>query len=107
MANMKFETIYAIIEHHSKTYPNDICILGVDRSPIKYSQLNLQVRKTMDFLNNMGIGRNTKVAIVLPNGPEMATAFLSIASGATAAPLNPNYREAEYEFFLSDLDAKA
>ena len=43
-------------------------------------------------LNAIGIGRGDRVAIVLPNGPEMATAFLAVACGATTAPLNPAYR---------------
>ncbi len=55
----------------------------------------------------MGIGVSDRIAIVLPNGPEMASAFLSVASIATAAPLNPGYRESEFDFFLSDLNAKA
>jgi acyl-CoA synthetase (AMP-forming)/AMP-acid ligase II len=55
----------------------------------------------------MGIGRNDRVAIVLPNGPEMAVAFIAVAAGATAAPLNPNYRQSEFEFYLSDLKTKA
>ena len=44
---------------------------------------------------------------MLPNGPEMATAFIAIASGATAAPLNPAYKADEFEFYMSDLKAKA
>lgn len=55
----------------------------------------------------MGVGRNDRVAVVLPNSPEMAVAFLGIASCATCAPLNPGYRESEYDFYLSDLNAKA
>ena len=55
----------------------------------------------------MGIGRNDRVAIVLPNGPDMATAFVAIACGATTAPLNPAYRAEEFDFYLSDLNAKA
>jgi acyl-CoA synthetase (AMP-forming)/AMP-acid ligase II/acetyltransferase-like isoleucine patch superfamily enzyme/acyl carrier protein len=43
--------------------------------------------------------------VVLPNGPEMAVAFLGIASGATCAPLNPAYKEEEFNFYLSDLNA--
>ena len=43
---------------------------------------------------------------MLDNGPEAATTFLSVAAGATAAPLNPAYRADEYEFYLSDLRAK-
>jgi acyl-CoA synthetase (AMP-forming)/AMP-acid ligase II/acyl carrier protein len=58
-------------------------------------------------LNQFGVGRNDRVAIVLPNGPEMAVAFLSVAAAATGAPLNPNYRASEYEFYLSDLNVKA
>jgi acyl-CoA synthetase (AMP-forming)/AMP-acid ligase II len=47
------------------------------------------------------------VAIVLPNGPEMAAAFVSVAAGATTAPLNPAYKAEEFEFYLSDLKARA
>jgi oxalate---CoA ligase len=58
-------------------------------------------------LNSLGIVRNDRVAIVLPNGPEMAASFVAVASGATAAPLNPAYRADEFEFYLNDLKAKA
>jgi acyl-CoA synthetase (AMP-forming)/AMP-acid ligase II len=58
-------------------------------------------------LHGMGVGRGDRVAIVLANGPEMATAFVTIAQVATTAPLNPGYREEEYDFYLSDLKAKA
>jgi oxalate---CoA ligase len=37
----------------------------------------------------------------------MATSFIAIASSATSAPLNPAYRADEFEFYLSDLNAKA
>ena len=55
----------------------------------------------------LGVGRGDRVAIVLPNGPEMAAAFLSVAAAAAAAPLNPAYRQDEFEFYLGDLNAKA
>ena len=55
----------------------------------------------------MGIGRNDRVAIVLPDGPEMAVTFVAVAAGATSAPLNPAYRANEFDFYLSDLNAKA
>jgi hypothetical protein len=37
----------------------------------------------------------------------MATCFMACASGVTSAPLNPAYRADEFEFYLSDLNAKA
>ena len=66
-----------------------------------------QVQEVVHCLNASGVGRNDRVAIVLPDGPEMVVAFLSIAAGATSAPLNPGYRAPEFEFYLSDLRAKA
>ncbi len=54
-------------------------------------------------LSAAGIGPDSRVAIVLPNGPEMATAFLTIAAACCAAPLNPAYTGDEFEFYLADL----
>ncbi|ASP21166.1 2,3-dihydroxybenzoate-AMP ligase [Antarctobacter heliothermus] len=58
-------------------------------------------------LRSAGIGPQDRVAIVLPNGATMATAFVTVAASATTAPLNPAYREEEYAFYLEDLKAKA
>ena len=78
-----------------------------ERPALSYGELLALVATTVEKLNALGIGIGDRVAIVLPNGPEMATAFVSIASGATSAPLNPAYRAEELEFYLSDLNAKA
>ena len=75
--------------------------------PLRYKGLRTLARCTVESLNSLGVGRNDRVAIVLPNGPEMAAAFVSIAAGATTAPLNPAYRADEFEFYLTDLKAKA
>jgi oxalate---CoA ligase len=75
--------------------------------PLTYGELRDQVKSTVESLNGFGVGRNDRVAIVLPNGPQMATGFVGIAAGASAAPLNPAYRIEELEFYLSDLGAKA
>ncbi len=58
-------------------------------------------------LAERGIGPGDRVAIVLPNGPEMATAFLTVAAACCAAPLNPAYKADEFEFYLSDLKPAA
>ncbi len=58
-------------------------------------------------MNLLGIGHNDCVAIVMPNGPMLAAAFLAISSAAVSAPLNPAYTASEFEFYLTDLKAKA
>ena len=82
-------------------------ISAPDSRVLTYGGLRSQVERTVDALNGFGLGRGDRVAIVLPNGPEMAVCFLATAAGATAAPLNPAYRAEEFEFYLSDLHAKA
>ena len=66
--------------------------------------LTTQVRAT---LRGAGIAATDRVAIVLPNGPEMAAAFVTVAQSATTAPLNPAYKEDEFAFYLEDLKARA
>lgn len=84
-----------------------VAIDGVDRPSLTYGKFRAHVDRTVAALNRIGIGRNDRVAIVLPNGPQMAVAFVSIAAGATTAPLNPAYKKEEYDFYLSDLGARA
>jgi acyl-CoA synthetase (AMP-forming)/AMP-acid ligase II len=78
-----------------------------DRASLTYRGLRNLADRTVKALNLTGVGRGDRVAMVLPNGPEMAAAFVAIAAGATTAPLNPAYRQDEFEFYLSDLNAKA
>ncbi len=84
-----------------------VAISAPGRSALTFAALRGHITATIRALNSEGIGRNDRVAIVLPNGPDMASAFLAIASGATTAPLNPAYQEEEFHFYLSDLGARA
>ena len=74
--------------------------------PLSYPALRALTERIGSALAGQGIGPGDRVALVLDNGPEMAAAFLSVASTATAAPLNPAYRAEEFEFYLTDLRAK-
>ena len=84
-----------------------IALSAPGRPDLAYDGLRRHVEQTVAALNARGIGRGDRVAIVLPNGPEMASAFVSMAAGAATAPLNPAYKQPEFEFYLSDLRAKA
>ena len=86
---------------------NAPAIRAPGRPALSYAGLRDLAAATIARLNGIGIGRNDRVAIVLPNGPEMAAAFIAIGAGATTAPLNPSYRADEFNFYLTDLKAKA
>jgi len=104
---MTDQCIHHLIAAQAKRTPDAIAIAAPERAPLTYSGLRTHIEDTVKTLNAMGVGRNDRVAIVLPNGPEMAVAFVAVAAGATSAPLNPAYRANEFDFYLSDLKAKA
>jgi oxalate---CoA ligase len=101
MSNPK--TIVELLNYGVATAPA-ICAPG--RPDLTYAALREQVAATVMALNALGVGRDDAVAIVLPNGPEMAAAFVAIAAGATTAPLNPGYTADEFAFYLQDLAAR-
>jgi acyl-CoA synthetase (AMP-forming)/AMP-acid ligase II len=101
-------TVYSTIHELLADKPaGAVAFVGSGCPSLTYGGLREHLQRTVASLNRLGIGRNDRVAIVLPNGTEMASAFVAIAAGATSAPLNPAYRADEFEFYLSDLNAKA
>ena len=84
----------------------DVALSAPGRKVLSYDGLRSHVDKTVQRLAELGVARNDTVAIVLPNGPEMASAFIAIGAAATTAPLNPSYRGEEFAFYLSDLKPK-
>src|SRR5438876_9893215 len=75
---------------------------------VTYRSLRNQVEGLAATLHALGLGRGDRVAIALPNGLEVITAFFGItAAAATAAPLNPAYTAEEFRFYLEDIEAKA
>ncbi len=91
-----------------QSIPADATALRTPGRPaLSHGALRALIERSVRQLNAWGIGRNERVAIVLPNGPEMAACFLACACGVASAPLNPAYRAEEFEFYLRDLQARA
>ena len=87
--------------------PADAAIRAPGRPGLTYAGLAAEVEATGGALRGAGVRAGDRVAIVLPNGPAMASAFACIAPWCAAAPLNPAYKADEFDFYLSDLDAAA
>jgi acyl-CoA synthetase (AMP-forming)/AMP-acid ligase II/acyl carrier protein len=96
------ELIFAQESRSSKA----VAIAAPGRRPLHFGELKSHITALAAALNATGIKRNNRVALVLPNGPEMATAFLAVASCATCTPLNPETPAEQLEFFLDDLQAR-
>ena len=98
------QTILSFLSDHLSASK---AIGALNKEWLTYGALRELTQNVKTTLRESGISKKDRVAIVLPNGPTMASAFATIAQCATTAPLNPNYREDEFSFYLDDLKAKA
>ena len=81
------QTVYEVTRAGARHAP----AIGAPGRPwLDYAGLKTLVDATVAQLNGAGIGRGDRVALVLPNGPEMAAAFIAVAACATAVPLDPD-----------------
>jgi acyl-CoA synthetase (AMP-forming)/AMP-acid ligase II/acyl carrier protein len=102
-----YKSLPDLLQAQAQRNPQAIAIAAPGRNPLTYGRLQTLLERVIRTLQAAGVGRGDRVALVLPNSPEMAVAFLAVASAATSAPLNPAYREEEFEFYFTDLKVKA
>lgn len=77
---------------------SDFLALGYPGMPdLTFQELKKLIVDTVDFLNEIGFGRNDRVAVVATNNRKKAVILLAIMCGATCVPLNPSYHEKEFE----------
>ena len=84
-----------------------VAIIGPGGEPVAYRELLAIVDDVAASLASHGLAPGSRIATVVPDGPQAALSFLAIAAHWACAPLNPAYREAELTFYLADLDASA
>ncbi len=82
-------------------------IAAPGRQGVTHDELRAQADRIGRQLRGAGVGASDSVAIVLPNGPAMASAFVCMAPWCATAPLNPAYKANEFDFYLADLGARA
>lgn len=101
------QTVWQLIQDSAQRHGDAPALIAPDRQPLSYSALGRQTTLLAGRLLAAGIGPNHRVAVVLPNGPDMAAAFAAVSSCAACAPLNPNYTRQDFEFYLGDISASA
>jgi acyl-CoA synthetase (AMP-forming)/AMP-acid ligase II len=98
-----FSSLPPLLEHQAECIPDAPAILAPGRAPLSYGRLYQHIDQMGRTLRAMGIGRRDRVAVMLPNGPEMAVAILTVEACAVCAPLNPAYEAGELDRYLADL----
>ena len=73
---------------------------------VSYQQLASHISTFQKRLASLGIAPKAAVSIALPNSYEFIVAFFAASwQRAIAAPLNPAYKQDEFEFYINDLNS--
>ena len=100
-------TIYDLLRNRAEKNSAAVAIASPQRPSLTFASCSTRSNQTIESLTSSGISRGDRIALVLPGGPELATAFPAVSSMATVIPLNPAYRESEFDYYFADLEPKA
>ena len=110
-----FSSLAELLAFHGRNTPDREAILASglasgsapasaqERAPMSFGALWANAQQTLRALRAAGIGRSDRVAVVLPNGPEAATAIISVAASAVCVPLNPDFTADEWQRYFDEL----
>ncbi|KAK8215246.1 hypothetical protein M8818_002258 [Zalaria obscura] len=81
-----------------------IIVPGSPALTVSYKRLSADIYAFQQKLARLGVAPASAVSIALPNSYPFIVAFLAASwQRAIAAPLNPAYKQSEFEFYIDDL----
>jgi acyl-CoA synthetase (AMP-forming)/AMP-acid ligase II/acyl carrier protein len=92
---------------YAASSPKAAAVLAPNRVSLGYAALGRHVDHCGRALRAAGIGPADVVAVALPNGPELASAVLAVASCAVCVPLDPDQPRAALGEMLGRLRPRA
>ncbi|MEY2450916.1 MAG: oxalate---CoA ligase [Acidimicrobiaceae bacterium] len=99
-------TVLEVLQGRARRDPQQHALLAPGRQPASNTDVLGHVTNVVQFLRSAGITQTDRVALALPNGPDLATALLGAITAATCAPLAPDQPKAALESQLANLRAR-
>ena len=106
--HLLYETLGDRIDKLAQVKPNDECfIFSFNHRRFTFSELKQRVDEFAQNLLNLGFQKGDRLAICLPDIPEINISILAAASiGVIVVLLNPAYQLVELEYMLKKTKAK-
>ncbi|EHM01031.1 AMP-binding enzyme [Acetobacteraceae bacterium AT-5844] len=105
---MSAATLSSLLDAWAKERPDATAIASLSRPPLSHAAFAAASRRVAEGLSRQGIGPGDRVALLLPNRPEMAVLLVALARlSAIAVPLDPRFGVEEIATFLSRARASA
>src|SRR5574344_1191750 len=105
---MEINTLGDLIKNSANQFGGSPALGFVGEQQLSYSDVYNRVGLVVDLLENCGIQKGDKVAILSSNQPNWGVAFFAITTmGAIVVPILPDFTEVEVENVLVHSEAKA
>ena len=106
-AGVPASSLYDLLQGHAQRFAEAAAILAPDCAPLSYRRLYRHIDAIGGTLRAKGIGRDDRIAVLMPNGPELAVAVVAVAANAACASVNPAYSAEELDRYFADLKPSA
>ncbi len=100
-------TIGSVLHGHAAIRPRQAAIVAPGFPPFSYGELVRHIDLIGAALRNAGLGRTSRVALLLPSCPELGLTSIAVAANAIAIPCNPNLPPAHIQQLLARLEVHA
>ncbi|MCD6177318.1 MAG: AMP-binding protein [Candidatus Cloacimonetes bacterium] len=108
MKDLERLTLKCVIERSAVLYAAKPCVSWVNGKPIRYNEFYEQVKEVQLFMQEEGIGKGDKVAILSENSPNWGITYFAITTlGAVVVPILPDFRDNEVHHILRHSGCKA
>ncbi len=97
----------SVVHGHAATHPDRVALINPGAQSWTYRELALAVEEMRASLVAHGVVTGDRVALVSRGSAESVASYLAITAANTAVPLNPAYREDEFDFAFQDLGVRA
>ena len=99
------ECVHQLFEARAERNPQAVAVL-FEEERLTYGELNERANRLAHYLQELGVGPEVRVSILLDRSVEMVVAILSILkAGGAYVPLDPAYPPARLAFMLNDARA--
>jgi long-chain acyl-CoA synthetase len=100
------ESIYPVFEETARQYKNKDALIYLGTT-YSYAQLRQHVERAALSLVSLGVGRDDRAIMFLPNLPQWIVAWLALQKiGAAAIPVTPFYAPADLRYIANDSGAE-
>ncbi len=103
---LKPESLSAVLERSVARFPDRTCTNFLGRKT-SYAEIGAHVDRAAKGLQSLGVGKGTKVGLLLPNCPAFVIFYFGILkTGATVVNCNPLYTTQELDHQITDSETE-